>query len=67
MKVNNVEMDANWKKFFDLTGMKKEDMLNEATAKLIYDLIEKRGGIENLIRNLELNRKSGPAAPGENE
>lgn len=60
-------MDANWKKLFDLTGMKKEDMLNEATAKFIYDLIEKRGGIENLIRNLELKRKSGPAAPGENE
>lgn len=32
----------------------------------IYDFVEKRGGIENVTREIELERKSDPAASGKN-
>ena len=67
LKVNNVEMDGNWKKLLDLVGVTEDQMQKKETMDFIYDFVEKRGGIENVTREIELERKSGPAAPGKNK
>ena len=60
-------MDGNWKKLLDLVGVTEDQMQKKETMDFIYDFVEKRGGIENVTREIELERKSGPAAPGKNK
>ena len=67
MKVNNAEVDGKWKKLFDLVGVTQKQMQMKETMDFIYDFVETRGGVEKVTRQLELERKSGPIAPGENE
>ena len=66
MKVNNVEMDGNWKKLLDLVGVTEDQMQKKETMEFIYDFVEKRGGIENVTREIELEKQGGPVAPGKN-
>ena len=67
MKVNNVDMDGNWKKLLDLIGITEDQMQEKKTMDFIYDFVEQRGGIENVTREIEKEREGGPAAPGENK
>ena len=62
-----MEMDGNWKKLLDLVGVTEDQMQKKETMDFIYDFVEKRGGIENVTREIELERKSGPVAPGKNK
>ena len=64
LKVNNAEVDG---KLFDLVGMTQKQMQMKETMDFLYDFVEKRSGVEKVTRQLELERKSGPVAPGENE
>jgi len=66
LKVNNVEMDGNWKKLLDLVGVTEDQMQKKETMEFIYDFVEKRGGIENVTREIELEKQGGPVAPGKN-
>lgn len=61
MKINNVQMDDNWKKLFDLVGVTEDQMQTKETMDFIYDFVEKRGGIENVTREIELERTGGPS------
>lgn len=58
-------MDNNWKKLFDLVGVTEDQMQKKETMDFIYDFVEKRGGIENVTREIELERTGGP--PGNNK
>ena len=62
-----MEMDGNWKKLLDLVGVTEDQMQKKETMEFIYDFVEKRGGIENVTREIELERKGGPVAPGKNK
>ena len=62
-----MEMDENWKKLLNLVGVTDDQMQGRETRLFIYDLVKKRGGIETVMQEIELERKSGPVAPGENE
>lgn len=58
-------MDDNWKKLFDLTGV--TDIQNQATnvtMDLLFWLVEKNGGIENVTREIEIEmkKKNGPSS-----
>ena len=53
-------MDDNWKKLFDLVGVTDEQKQTKETMEFIYDFVEKRGGIENVTREIEMERKGGP-------
>ena len=46
-------MDDNWKKLFDLVGVTDEQKDTKETKE------EKRGGIENVTREIERERKGG--------
>lgn len=52
-------MDDNWKKLFDLVGVTDEQKQTKETMEFIYDFVEKRGGIENVTREIERERKGG--------
>ena len=67
LKVNNVDMDSNWKKLLDMIGITEDQMQEKKTMDFIYDFVEKRGGIENVTREIELEREGGPVALGENK
>ena len=61
-------MDDNWKKLFDLVGVTEDQMQTKETMDFIYEFVEKRGGIENVTREIELERTGGPSlAPGNNK
>ena len=62
-----MDMDGNWKKLLDLIGITEDQMHEKKTMDFIYDFVEKRGGIENVTREIELEREGGPASPGENK
>ena len=53
-------MDDNWKKLFHLVGVTEDQMQTKETMDFIYDFVEKRGGIENVTREIELERTGGP-------
>lgn len=53
-------MDDNWKKLFELVGVTDEQKQTKETMEFIYDFVEKRGGIENVTREIERERKGGP-------
>lgn len=57
-------MDGNWKKLLDLVGVTEDQMQKKETMEFIYDFVEKRGGIENVTREIELEKQGGPVAPG---
>lgn len=61
-----MEMDGNWKKLLDLVGVTEDQMQKKETMEFIYDFVEKRGGIENVTREIELEKQGGPVAPGKN-
>jgi len=67
LKVNNVEMDGNWKKLLDLVGVTEDQMQKKETMDFIYDFVEKRGGIENVTREIELEKQGGPVMIGKNQ
>jgi uncharacterized protein YlxP (DUF503 family) len=56
-----MQMDDNWKKLFDLVGVTKDQMQTKEIMDFIYDFVEKRGGIENVTREIELERTGGPS------
>ncbi|XP_067022099.1 actin nucleation-promoting factor WASL-like isoform X1 [Acropora muricata] len=58
--IDNVQMDDNWKKLFDLVGVTDVQNQTKETMEFIYDFVEKRGGIENVTREIEMERKGGP-------
>lgn len=60
-------MDDNWKKLFALVGVTEDQMQTKETMDFIYDFVEKRGGIENVTREIELERTGGPPAFGGNK
>ena len=62
-----MEMDGNWKKFLDLVGVSPDEMQKRDTRLFISKFVIRRGGIENAVREIELEKKSGSATPGENE
>ncbi len=47
-------MDDNWKKLFVLVGLTKGEMQTKETMDFIYDFVEKRGGIEAVVQEIEL-------------
>ena len=55
-----MQIDDNWKKLFDLVGVTEDQMRTKETMDFIYDFVEKRGGIENVIRKIELET-GGPS------
>ncbi|XP_068707153.1 uncharacterized protein [Montipora foliosa] len=58
--IDNFQMDDNWKKLLDLAGVIDEQKQSKETMKFIYDFVEKRGGIENVTREIEMEKKGGP-------
>ena len=50
-------MDDNWKKLFDLVGVTDVQKQTKETMEFIYDFVEKRGGIENVTREIEMEKK----------
>ena len=56
-------MDGNWKKLFELVGVTEEQKQTKETMEFLYDFVEKRGGIENVTRELEMERKAAPPPP----
>ena len=60
LQIDNVQMDDNWKKLFDLVGVTDEQKQTKETMEFIYDFVEKRGGIENVTREIEMEKINGP-------
>jgi len=60
LQIDNVQMDDNWKKLFDLVGVTDVQQQTKETMEFIYDFVEKRGGIENVTREIELEKIRGP-------
>ena len=54
------------KKLLDLVGV-TEGQKQKEIMDLISEFVKKREGVENATRQIELKRKNGPEAPGENE
>ena len=50
-------MDDNWKKLFDLVGVTDEQKQTKEIMEFMYDFVDKRGGIENVTREIEMERK----------
>ena len=49
----------NWKKVFDLVGVTEDQMLTKGTLDFLYCFVRKRGGVNNVIRELQ----GDPLAP----
>ena len=49
----------NWKKLFDLVGVTEDQMLTKGTLDFLYCFVRKRGGVNNVIRELQCD----PLAP----
>lgn len=58
--IDNVQMDDNWKKLLELVGVTDEQSQTKETMEFLYDFVEKRGGIENVTREIEKEQKGGP-------
>ena len=46
-------MDDKWKELFSLVGVTAEQMQNKKIIDFIYDFVEKRGGIDFVMREVE--------------
>ena len=57
LQIDNVLMDDDWKKLFDLVGVTEEQQQTKETMEFIYDFVDKRGGIENVVREIEFERE----------
>ncbi|KAL4659400.1 neural Wiskott-Aldrich syndrome protein-like [Arapaima gigas] len=57
--LNNLDPDL--KKLFDLCGISEAQLKDKETSKVIYDFIEKKGGVE-AVKN-ELRRQAPPPPP----
>ena len=53
-------MDGNWKKLFELIGETEEQKQTKETMEFLDDFVEKRGGIENVTREIKMERKDAP-------
>ena len=62
-QIDDVQMDDNWKKMFELVGVTDVQNQTKETMDFIYDFVEKRGGIENVTREIEMESKGGPPLP----
>lgn len=51
----------------DLVGVTEDQRQNKRAMGFIYDFVDKRGGIENVTREIELEKKGDHVAPCENE
>ena len=56
-------MDDNWKKLFELIGVSEEEKQTKETMEFIYEFVEKSGGIENVSREIEMERKASLPPP----
>ena len=56
-------MDDNWKKLFELVGLTEEQKQTKETMEFLYDFVEKRGGIENVTREIQMEMKAAPPPP----
>lgn len=54
-------LDHKWKELFALIGVTNEEMQKKETRDFIYDFVEKQGGIDNVIR--ELNKEKAIPSP----
>ena len=45
----------NWKKLFDLVGVSEDQMLTKGTLDFLYCFVRKRGGVNNVIRELQVD------------
>ena len=45
----------NWKKLFDLVGVSEDQMLTKGTLDFLYCFVQKRGGVNNVIRELQVD------------
>ena len=46
-------MEDKWKELFSLVGVTAEEMQKKETMDFIYDFVEKRGGIDHVIREIK--------------
>ena len=53
-------MDDKWKELFSLVGVTAEQMQRKETMDFIYDFVEKRGGIDNVRRQIEKEKATEP-------
>ena len=53
-------MDDKWKELFSLVGVTAEQMQRKEIMDFIYDFVEKRGGIDNVIREIEKEKATEP-------
>ena len=53
-------MDDKWKELFSLVGVTDEQMQKKETMDFIYDFVEKRGGIDNVRREIEKEKATEP-------
>lgn len=60
-QLNN--LDPELKNLFDMCGISEAQLKDRETSKVIYDFIEKKGGVE-AVKN-ELRRQGEPVAPGQ--
>ena len=53
-------MDDKWKELFSLVGVTAEQMQRKEIMDFIYDFFEKRGGIDNVRRQIEKEKATEP-------
>ncbi|RMX57525.1 hypothetical protein pdam_00005789 [Pocillopora damicornis] len=56
-------LDDKWKDLFSLVGVTAEQMQKKETMDFIYDFVEKRGGIDNVRREIEKEKATEPPPP----
>uniref|UniRef100_A0A8C7MAV1 Uncharacterized protein n=1 Tax=Oncorhynchus kisutch TaxID=8019 RepID=A0A8C7MAV1_ONCKI len=59
LQVNN--LDPELKNLFDMCGISEAQLKDKETSKVIYDFIEKKGGVEAI--KIELRRQAPPPPP----
>ena len=53
-------MDDKWKELFSLVGVTAEQIQKKEIRDFIYDFVEKRGGIDNVRREIEKEKATKP-------
>lgn len=56
-------LDEKWKDLFALVGVTDEQMQKKETRDFIYDFVERRGGIDNVRREIEIEKEKASAPP----
>ena len=51
-------IDDNWKKLFHLVGVTDEEKQSKETMEFIYGFVQKRGGNEKVVMEIEMERKT---------